>query len=65
MEKNCNTCVNCLYDEERAHYKCWLSNKVIYNSEKESCDEWGKYAPRKAGKSKRKIKESHDTEERL
>ena len=50
VEKNCNSCVNCLYDEERAHYKCWLTNKVIYNSENESCDDWGKYAGKKAGK---------------
>lgn len=43
--KNCNTCVNLVYDEERAHYRCWWTNKVIYDAEKETCEEWGAYVP--------------------
>ena len=45
MEKACNRCSNLEYDAQRAHYKCRVSGRVVYNSDTETCDDWNKYVP--------------------
>lgn len=42
MKKNCLSCPNLYYDQERAHYKCKYTKKVVYD-EREEKECWGIY----------------------
>lgn len=44
-EKKCSNCCNMFFDPIRAHYRCRMDNKVIYNETEQTCEGWGAYVP--------------------